>query len=369
MYIFLLMLALVLQATPKSDATAVDHLGASIANADKGKGEQSQSETSSGSIKQEQQANTADQAHVAAVPSKPAAADATASAPTITAAEAAKTRHTRACKPAVAQAIADAEPEPPARRRTSILKERQRERAQSEQTDEDFVLSSSRGKPKGKAAGSKAGKGKQAAAAAASDRTKTAKASLPPVMEDSPEPPEEMDILLGCTKCRYLKGGCGACRDKPSMERPTSLRWKPDASRQQKVCLLRQKGPCCPGLHWALAHSYRYHEDSTSVCCCVGISYAASNANIYLSTLLLKSGLHAVHVWHAFAALFKLDGHCCLQGIPVAPTFRPTSEEFKDPLAYIEKIKPEGEKWALFSVGWPPPPVWLTSDQICVHVV
>lgn len=249
MYIFLLMLALVLQATPKSDATAVDHLGASIANADKGKGEQSQSETSSGSIKQEQQANTADQAHVAAVPLKPAAADATASAPTITAAEAAKTRHTRACKPAVAQAIADAEPEPPARRRTSILKERQRERAQSEQTDEDFVLSSSRGKPKGKAAGSKAGKGKQAAAAAASDRTKTAKASLPPVMEDSPEPPEEMDILLGCTKCRYLKGGCGACRDKPSMERPTSLRWKPDASRQQKVCLLRQKGPCCPGLH------------------------------------------------------------------------------------------------------------------------
>lgn len=33
-----------------------------------------------------------------------------------------------------------------------------------------------------------------------------------------------------------------------------------------------------------------------------------------------------------------------LQGIPVAPTFRPTPEEFTDPLAYIEKIKPEGEK-------------------------
>ncbi|KAL0026074.1 hypothetical protein WJX79_007057 [Trebouxia sp. C0005] len=113
-----------------------------------------------------------------------------------------------------------------------------------------------------------------------SDRTKTAKASLPPVMEDSPEPPEEMDILLGCTKCRYLKGGCGACRDKPSMERPTSLRWKPDASRQQK-------------------------------------------------------------------------------GIPVAPTFHPTSEEFKDPLAYIEKIKPEGQKAGICCIvpppGWAPP--------------
>ena len=226
------------QATPKSDVTAVDHLGASISKADKLKAEKAQSETSSGSIKQEQQTNPADQAHAAAVPVKTAAAQATVLAPAITAAEAAKTRHTRARKPAVAQAIADPEPEPPVRRRTTILKERERERAQSEQTDEDFVLSGSQAKPRGrgKAAGSKAGKGKQAAAASAAERTKVAKASLPAAMEDSPEPPEEMDVLLGCTKCRYLKGGCGACRDKPSMERPTSLRWKPDASKQQKVC-------------------------------------------------------------------------------------------------------------------------------------
>lgn len=33
-----------------------------------------------------------------------------------------------------------------------------------------------------------------------------------------------------------------------------------------------------------------------------------------------------------------------LQGIPVAPTFHPTEEEFADPLTYINKIRPEGEK-------------------------
>lgn len=35
-----------------------------------------------------------------------------------------------------------------------------------------------------------------------------------------------------------------------------------------------------------------------------------------------------------------------LQGVPVAPTFYPTPEEFTDPLAYIEKIKPKGERYA-----------------------
>ena len=159
-----------------------------------------------------------------------------ASIPAISAAEAAKTRQTRARKPAVTQTAA-VSPDPPARRRTSILKERQRERAASEQTDEDFVLNNSRAKAKGKGkvAQQKPGSKKLASAVPVLERTKAAKAALPPSMEDSPEPFEEMDVLLGCTKCRYLKGGCGACRDKPSLERPKSLRWKPDASRQQKV--------------------------------------------------------------------------------------------------------------------------------------
>lgn len=76
-----------------------------------------------------------------------------------------------------------------------------------------------------------------------------------------------MDTLHGCTKCRFNQTGCGACRDAPIMERPKSVRWKPDAARPQ-----------------------------TSV--------------------------------------------------PSAPTFYPTAEEFTDPVAYINKIRPEGEKCA-----------------------
>lgn len=75
----------------------------------------------------------------------------------------------------------------------------------------------------------------------------------------------EMDTLHGCTKCRFNQNGCGACRDAPIMERPKTVRWKPEAARPQ-----------------------------TSV--------------------------------------------------PSAPTFYPTAEEFTDPVAYINKIRPEGEK-------------------------
>jgi histone demethylase JARID1 len=46
------------------------------------------------------------------------------------------------------------------------------------------------------------------------------------------------------------------------------------------------------------------------------------------------------------------------QGIPEAPTFRPTEEEFKDPVAYIQKIAPEGRKYGICRVippeGWQP---------------
>jgi histone demethylase JARID1 len=35
-----------------------------------------------------------------------------------------------------------------------------------------------------------------------------------------------------------------------------------------------------------------------------------------------------------------------MQGIPEAPTFYPSEEEFADPLTYINKIRIEGEKYA-----------------------
>lgn len=228
-----------LQATPVSDTTAVDHCGASRSAPDKQE-VQAQSDTSSGSIKQslckDDHGSVKGPIHDAA------------SIPAISAAEAAKTRQTRARKAALTHTGA-LMPDPPARRRTSVLKERQRERAVSEQTDEDFVLHNPRvsAKSKGKT-GTQKPASKKVASGAASDRTKAAKVTLPPTMEDSPEPPEEMDVLLGCTKCRYLKGGCGACRDKPSLERPKNLRWKPDASRQQKVRFQCQRNDWVEGL-------------------------------------------------------------------------------------------------------------------------
>ena len=48
-----------------------------------------------------------------------------------------------------------------------------------------------------------------------------------------------------------------------------------------------------------------------------------------------------------------------LFGIPEAPTYRPTAEEFRDPMEYMRKIAPEGSKYGIVKIippdGWDPP--------------
>lgn len=89
-----------------------------------------------------------------------------------------------------------------------------------------------------------------------------------------------MDVLYGCPKCRYLRGGCNTCRARePATTRPR-MRWKPAKGHPQT-------------------------------------------------------------------------------GIQAAPVFRPTPEQFQDPIAYISKIRPQAEKFGLAHIvpppGWDPP--------------
>ena len=84
-----------------------------------------------------------------------------------------------------------------------------------------------RGRPPKKSAEGQAVPGAAAASADGVGGAAAAAAGMPP--------PVEMDVLFGCTKCRYAKGGCGSCRDKPVMERPRTLRWKPEAGHAQDV--------------------------------------------------------------------------------------------------------------------------------------
>ncbi len=55
----------------------------------------------------------------------------------------------------------------------------------------------------------------------------------------------------------------------------------------------------------------------------------------------------------------ELSGRRRMFEIPEAPTFRPTEEEFRDPMEYIRSIAPEGRKYGVVKIippdSWNPP--------------
>lgn len=59
-------------------------------------------------------------------------------------------------------------------------------------------------------------------------------------------------------------------------------------------------------------------------------------------------------------------------GLQEAPTFRPTEEEFKDPMEYMRKIAPEGSKYGICRIVPPEnwnPPFAIDTEVWILHLI
>ena len=61
------------------------------------------------------------------------------------------------------------------------------------------------------------------------------------------------------------------------------------------------------------------------------------------------------------------DSRRRIYNLPEAPTYRPTEEEFRDPMQYIARIRPEAERYGICKIV--PPDNWRPDFHLDTEVI